>query len=248
MAGLYVQLDVNYGDDDKILAINAEAEIVYIRSLCLAKRLLSDGFVHQRQVMRLCDGFGTEVNEDWIVGQLVDAGLWVEAPNGWLITGWKKRNKSAEAVRNDTARGNHVRWHENRGQWSEDCEFCNPSGESGGESGAIPHESGATPPESKSKDIVETETEEGTTKKSSARKTKAPATFEITEDLRVWAAARKVQADLIEETERFLDYHRSKGNAFNDWKSAWRNWMSRSKQYAPASPQGQLAADGESYA
>jgi hypothetical protein len=63
------------------------------------------------------------------------------------------------------------------------------------------------------------------------RRTPAPKAFEITADLRSWAEAKGLRFDLDAETERFLDYHRSKGNAHSDWKAAWRNWMAKAVQF-----------------
>jgi len=34
----------------------------------------------------------------------------------------------------------------------------------------------------------------------------------------------------VEETARFLDWHRAKGNTFVDWDSAWRNWMRKARE------------------
>lgn len=60
--------------------------------------------------------------------------------------------------------------------------------------------------------------------------TPPPDTFEISTTLKEWfrekfgdVPARQVQ----QQTEQFLDHHRSKGNQFVDWQAAWRNWMTK---------------------
>jgi len=62
-----------------------------------------------------------------------------------------------------------------------------------------------------------------------ARRASAPPDdFTITTAMRAWWAAKdRRDIDLAQETERFLDYHRSKGNTFKDWTAAWRTWMSK---------------------
>lgn len=64
------------------------------------------------------------------------------------------------------------------------------------------------------------------------RGTKAPDHLLITPDMRAWAASKGVTVDLDEETELFLDRHRSKGSVFKDWTAAWRTWMRNSVKFA----------------
>lgn len=59
-----------------------------------------------------------------------------------------------------------------------------------------------------------------------------PDDFQVTDAMTAWANSKGFPGDRIEpETERFLDYHRSKGNKFADWQAAWRNWISKSVEY-----------------
>lgn len=64
------------------------------------------------------------------------------------------------------------------------------------------------------------------------RGTKAPDHLLITPDMREWAKTKGVTVDLDEETEMFLDRHRSKGSVFKDWSAAWRTWMRNSVKFA----------------
>jgi hypothetical protein len=43
--------------------------------------------------------------------------------------------------------------------------------------------------------------------------------------MRAWAQTHVPDVNVERETEQFLDYHRAKGNAFKDWRAAWRTWM-----------------------
>jgi len=70
-----------------------------------------------------------------------------------------------------------------------------------------------------------------------SRATRAPASFPLTDRHRAWAQQRDIRVDLHRETERWLDHHRAKGSTFADWEAAWRTWMSRAADYAPAGRQ-----------
>jgi hypothetical protein len=58
--------------------------------------------------------------------------------------------------------------------------------------------------------------------------TLVPESFPITEQMEEWAHSKGYvgsQSDLELATERFINYHRSKGSVFTDWTPAWRNWV-----------------------
>lgn len=64
------------------------------------------------------------------------------------------------------------------------------------------------------------------------KKTSAPAfeDFKITDGMRTWFHSKGWTAqtsDVLNQTESFLDWHRSKGNLMLDWTAAWRTWVTR---------------------
>lgn len=67
------------------------------------------------------------------------------------------------------------------------------------------------------------------------RATQAPNEFSITDEMNSWLIENKITIDPVLETEKFLDYHRSKGTTFKDWISAWRNWMRNSMKFSNGS-------------
>lgn len=97
-SGLYVPLDVNFGDDDKMISITAEAQLVYIRGLMLSKRTRSAGFIHRRQIGRLTEGFRCQPDALELAAELVQCGAWMEIENGWLIAAWADHNASEEQL------------------------------------------------------------------------------------------------------------------------------------------------------
>jgi len=95
--GLYVPLDVNFPDDDRVLACSVEAQMMYVRSLCLVKRTDSDGIVSQVQLRRLSDGCRAKPAQ--LADELVGAGLWSTYDTGFLICAWVKHNPTSDDLK-----------------------------------------------------------------------------------------------------------------------------------------------------
>lgn len=89
-SGLHVPLDVNFQDDAKVVQVSPEAELVYLRSLALAKRLDEDGAIHRAHLNRLVDKL--DDRPDVLAKELVDVDLWIETDNGWYIAAWAAHN------------------------------------------------------------------------------------------------------------------------------------------------------------
>jgi hypothetical protein len=64
------------------------------------------------------------------------------------------------------------------------------------------------------------------------RKSSCPKSFPVTDAMAAWARENNINADLREQTARFLDHHASKGSTFVDWTRAWQNWMRNAKDWA----------------
>ena len=95
---IFVQLEVDYYTNDKFGTVSAEGERLFLRALCLAKDRLTDGHLSRRLLGFLCLG---EIEA--AAAELVDAGLWAGADGGWQITGFLKRNKSADEIADATS-------------------------------------------------------------------------------------------------------------------------------------------------
>lgn len=66
---------------------------------------------------------------------------------------------------------------------------------------------------------------------------KCPPDFEVTEDMRTWAALECPTVNVSKATAKFCD-HTFK-TAMTDWNGAWRNWLRKDAEYGPAKPGGQ---------
>ena len=92
---LYVPLETDYYVNEKFDGVSEAGEVLYLRSMCLAKSLLTDGVLTRRQL-----GFLGLENLDERIAELVQGEhpLWREIEDGWLIIGFLKRNRSAAEV------------------------------------------------------------------------------------------------------------------------------------------------------
>lgn len=132
-SGLYVPLDVNFSDDDKVMECSAEAHLLYIRSLLLSKRTQSDGFVHHRQLRRLTEGFRYLADCDVgpvLVAELVDVGLWDELEDGWLIAAFTAHNQTSEQLAEKKAKEAERRRNKRTSGMSETSARTDPTVES----------------------------------------------------------------------------------------------------------------------
>ncbi|MEJ7724318.1 MAG: hypothetical protein WKF64_08440 [Ilumatobacteraceae bacterium] len=131
MAGLYVPLDVDYATDDKLIEAGPMAELLYVRSLCFAKRTMRDGQIARSQLAAVALGIPSAAKH---AQRLVDVGAWTASKTGWTITAWLKHNKPAASIRADSEAkkaasllANHERWHVGEGRKrSATCPLCNP--------------------------------------------------------------------------------------------------------------------------
>lgn len=125
---LFVPLDVDYASDPKVLRAGAMAELLYIRSLCLAKRRMEDGHIESVQLAGLCLGIPGKPASH--AEALVLTGLWEKNGDGWYIAAWLKRNPSRETIQAQVkrkaeggAKGAHGKWH-TVDKPSHGCSYC----------------------------------------------------------------------------------------------------------------------------
>lgn len=76
----------------------------------------------------------------------------------------------------------------------------------------------------------DSDTESGKRKKAPPPRKRCPADFQITQELRAWAATNAPDVNLERETESFRDWEFRTGR--RDWPATWRTWM-RKAQEAP---------------
>ncbi len=131
---MYVPLDVNFPDDDRIVDIGLAAAGLYAQALCIAKRLQRDGLVPQRALTRLLDDpYETgplDVLESVGLIEKVQVDAGDAGPHAGRITyricGWSKHNAS-DADRSGRGRQlAHQRHHVLTGNPNPSCDLCFP--------------------------------------------------------------------------------------------------------------------------
>lgn len=77
-------------------------------------------------------------------------------------------------------------------------------------------------------------TAEGESDKSKPSKPKKPITddFQVTREMLAWVEERGYgNVSISEETERFIDHWKAKGEARADWVASWRTWIRNADRY-----------------
>lgn len=69
---------------------------------------------------------------------------------------------------------------------------------------------------------------------------RCPDDFQVTDELKAWAAEKAPLVDITAETEAFRDYEFAK--ARSDWKATWRTWMRRAQEQRERNTQRQQPA------
>ena len=64
------------------------------------------------------------------------------------------------------------------------------------------------------------------------RKTRLPEPFNVSGDMRKWAAERASAVHLVNETEKFVNYWRGSGGTKADWAATWRTWFLKAQEDA----------------
>lgn len=123
---IYLELNVEYYLDDAVAGVGVEAEVLFVRGLCLARKLMTDGAIGPSQLRRL----GADLADvEAAATALVNARLWRRAKAGYVISNFLKRNPSRAQIvaRSEEksiagAYGNHVKYHADSPRKS--CDWC----------------------------------------------------------------------------------------------------------------------------
>lgn len=130
MTDLFFKLDVGITEHPKFVGLSADAWTLWLHGTAYAARNLTDGHIPGVIVGRLAN----IRNAARTATELEAAGLWERDRDGWRIHDYLDHNRSAaDADAAKTAqtaggtRGNHKRWHVDRGIVDPDCPHCQPS-------------------------------------------------------------------------------------------------------------------------
>lgn len=129
-ARLYAQIDLNYFEDDRVLAID-DAWPLHFVAILAGKRGTGDGYLTERQLRRAAAGAGIVGDFDAYYAACVREGLFLEERNGVRIRSWERWNDTQadiERKSRDAVYANHCRHHVGKGKKpSATCQYCTAS-------------------------------------------------------------------------------------------------------------------------
>lgn len=124
---VWVKVDVNVTEHPKCVALSPDAWTLWLHGLTYAGRNLSDGHIPTVMLSRLSGVPRPQKAAD----ELVDAGLWDEIDEGWLIHDYLDHQRSAEEAAEQSTKAkrganktNHQRWHVGKGRHDPNCRYC----------------------------------------------------------------------------------------------------------------------------
>ncbi len=129
---LYIQLVVNYADDEKLADVSRSARLLYVDALCKAKATANDGMLTRGQVERIAYP-ETPAKAKKAAAELVATGAWSwdDERKVYTIAAFIKRNKSRAQIEADrvaaeeaSLKANHSRWHVGRKEPDPKCRLC----------------------------------------------------------------------------------------------------------------------------
>lgn len=204
--GEFVPLDVRYRRDRAIRRAGAEAELLFLRALALAKREETAGVIEDYDLAELTEGLR---DPDAAIKALADGHLWVRRVEGsWLIRSWEKWNPATNPSASGSL-GNHNRWHRDRGEVSADCPYCiapespryRPDGKAIIAPDIAPESGSDIAPESQSESQSREDKSREEKKSISSAKSAAPIRADV-EDMLDYFDARLEQCGVVDRPSR----------------------------------------------
>lgn len=207
MAHQWFRLYAEFANDPKVQMLSEADQRRYVMLLCL-RCSNGDVTLHDDAV-----AFQLRIsNEDWARTKalLIEKGLLTEGNNP---TNWDKRQYASDS---SAAR---VKAHRERKKQACNVTETPPDTDTDTEK---------EPPLSpKGENVVPLPTAKDAKPK---RKTRIPDPFNVTGEMRQWAADRAPAVNLATETEKFVNYWRGTGGTKADWVATWRTWMLKAQE------------------
>lgn len=220
----WFKVDDGFWSHPKVLGLSDSAIALWVKAGSWCSQQLTDGFVPESARNLL--GIREESVYGGNAAELVEADLWSEIDGGWEFCNWSEFQPSKSAVeeRREADRRRKAEAREKKRRLREES-AGSPSGhvaESRAES-ALPDPTRPDP--------LSSNEERETPRKRGSR---VPEDFEITNDLREWAAAETPDVDIDAKTLEWIDYWKSIAGAKGvklDWVATWRNGMRKQQSW-----------------
>jgi hypothetical protein len=231
----WVRVDTRFISHPKVLDIGPLGEALWLRGLCYAGSQMTDGFIPASFIKRMGDMKGAAVAQ-----RLVDAGLWVEAENGYHIHDyleWQRSRDEATDISSKRAEAGR------RGGQQKASNLLAKGQQTS--SNALPDKSRED--KTRTEQRREEETGDGANAPTPPRPAdppqpaqnvtpirgphKLPDDFEPDETAHALADELGLRADFDFLLGQFRDRQKSSGKRQLDWQATFRNWLRKEIEF-----------------
>lgn len=217
---LYARFDIAMDEHPKVMLLSDAAFRALHEATYYSRRQLTDGFLDERVALRK---WRQDVIDE-LSSNHPERPSWVRVEGGWQIRDYADHQTTTADIqaKKDAGRLGGLAKAKR-----------NSSKPVAGATKVLVAESwqNATAPLA----ITETETEKETKKETKSRGSRAPDSFEVTQEMREWAKAETPLVDVDKKLAEWLDYWRSvpgQRGVKLDWVGVWRNGMRKQQEFA----------------
>ena len=251
---VFFKVDVGYFRNPKVLPLleeNHDAVLIHLAAIAYAREHLTDGIVPIRRVMAdvmttPCGSHcGTQCEPQCPRILLVQNGLIEDVDARTIrVHDYAEHNQTAADVEKSRAAGQKgaaARWSKRTDANRIAVGTATRSTERSADGNANPNaeERRGEEREGRAQDDAPTPAPKG------KRGTRIPTDFNVTDDMRAWAAANGYgHLDLDRITAAFIDWWSAKAGPDGvklDWVATWRNWIRKERPASPTAPTNRAA-------
>jgi hypothetical protein len=246
----WFRIDDGFWSHPKIVGLSDSAVALWVRAGAYACQHLTDGFL-PAQVLRM-------VGERDAAAELVEAGLWDEAPGGYQFHDWSEYQETSSTVKERRAA---ARERQRKSRAAREAKKPQPQADSEDSAPDVTPDvtrdntcEFSTPDPTRPIEVVTdvTTSEESASRKRSAvprtdRGQRLPEGWRPSDQTIAKMREEAPQVDLRHEHAKFADYWRAQPGAKGrktDWDATWRNWIRRvADQTKPTRPSAATEPD-----
>lgn len=224
---VWFKVDDGFHGHPKVVELSTSAVGVWTLCGSWSAKYLTDGAVNLRTIVRLG---GSESD----AAELVESGLWKVSDNGYQFNDWEKYQPLKATVEAE------------REAAQERMRAIRAKRKGTGSGEGSPPRSDEVPPniDMSSGEVLSPRPSPSPSqplppkeKVAAKRGSRLPANWEPTTADLAWAAREASHVNAQRETERFRDYWAAESGqkaSKLDWSAAWKNWIRRASDFAPA--------------
>jgi hypothetical protein len=231
-------------DDPKVQRLDPVVFKAWVNLLCLASRSQPRGVLPGIEDIAFALRMGTD-ETNAAVELLVARGLIDRTKSGLAMHNWEARQFKSDNVSERVRRHRQATSGETLHETLRDkTAVTDEQRSTERNSNALDTEQNRTETEQSRGDMGASAPAKVTPIEKGKRGTKAPKHFDL--DAEHYDAAEALgftTQQTVDETARFLDWHRAKGTTHVDWTAAWRNWMRKARDLKAERGSKQTDAD-----